>query len=83
MELYINKKIESGYFNIQVIMSGCREVGEGEHKIMNYINENPIEGNNFIHGLDADLIMLSLINKSNIYLLRESQTEVKNDFFLY
>lgn len=82
LELLLKNKIMNNYFDIDVILSGSKDVGEGEHKIMQYINENPTEGNNIIYGLDADLIMLSLINKHNIYLLREAQTAIKNDYFL-
>ena len=49
--------------------------GEGEHKIMEYIHNDDINDNIYlIHGLDADLILLSLMsNKSdNIYLMREN-----------
>lgn len=82
MEEYIQVKINQGFFGVDIILSGSHEVGEGEHKIMKYINENSNEGNNFIYGLDADLIMLSLINKYNIYLLRETQNNIKNEYFL-
>ena len=56
------------------IFSGSDEAGEGEHKIFellkNETDENPI----IINGLDADLIILSLISgKNNIYLMRENK----------
>lgn len=61
-----------------VIFSGFGEVGEGEHKIMDYMRHNEtklMNEKNAIYGLDADLIMLAL-NISNIitdiYLLRET-----------
>jgi len=60
----------------KTIFSSCLEPGEGEHKIFDYIKKNKID-NNVIYGLDADLIMLSLISTSdNIQLLRET-TEYK------
>lgn len=56
------------------------ENGEAEHKIMEMIHKE--EYNNktvLIHGLDADLILLSLLsNCENIYLMRE-----QNDSFKY
>lgn len=65
--------------NQQIIVSGSDVVGEGEHKIFQYIREHPehhIEGQNtFIYGLDSDLIMLSINHLyccPNIYLFRET-----------
>ena len=62
----------------KTIYSGCMEVGEGEHKILNYIRGNVrvlSTETNVIYGLDADLIMLAL-NVSdlvpNIFLAREA-----------
>jgi 5'-3' exoribonuclease 2 len=62
-------------FSVLSILSDSNEEGEGEYKIVKYIKENvSIETvyTDIIYGLDADLIMLSLINnKTLIYLLRE------------
>ncbi len=62
-------------YSISSMLSDSLIPGEGEYKIFNYIKNNTESHNNFIdivYGLDADLIMLSLINnKSKIYLLRE------------
>ena len=58
---FINGAIRYGVKNI--VVSCSDEVGEGEHKIYNYIRCNPVEhkgSNTVIYGLDADLIMLSL-----------------------
>ena len=58
-----------------VIVSDSLEPGEGEHKILQYLKQNKSNFKNkpiCIYGLDADLIMLSLVSGiSNIYLLRE------------
>tara|TARA_Y100000389_G_scaffold89318_1_gene85791 strand:- start:3092 stop:4855 length:1764 start_codon:yes stop_codon:yes gene_type:complete len=73
----INKKIttEQKYKYIKSILSNSHENGEGEYKIFKYIHDNKLNNNlnknNVIYGLDADLIMLSLIGNTNIYLLRE------------
>lgn len=58
---------------VNIIISNSNESGEGEHKIMKYINDtNKSPLPDVIYGLDADLIMLGLIaRKSNILLLRE------------
>lgn len=63
------------YHGIKVIFSDANQPGEGEHKILNYIRENPgsENHNNIIYGLDGDLIMLSLVSQEhNLYLLREA-----------
>ena len=56
--------------------SGTYETGEGEHKIMDYLRENKSKKNVMIYGLDADLIMLGLLNiqhNPNTYLYRETR----------
>jgi 5'-3' exonuclease len=62
------------------ILSGSDEPGEGEHKIMNWLRstEGKREGAVCIYGLDADLILLSMltgemIEHKNLWLLRERQ----------
>jgi 5'-3' exoribonuclease 1 len=80
-----------------IIVSGSNKVGEGEHKIYDYIRINPKKHSNetcVIYGLDADLIMLSLNHLPvcpNIYLFREtphfiqsidSSLEPECDYFL-
>ena len=53
------------------VISDSDECGEGEHKILQRLKEKNNE-TSVIYGLDADLIMLSLVShKPNIYLLRE------------
>ena len=55
----------------KIIISDSSERGEGEHKILQYIKQNNFK-NSVIYGLDADLIMLSIVSqRENIYLLRE------------
>ena len=69
---------------LNVIVSASDEVGEGEHKIYQYIRDNPNEHlgkNTIIYGLDADLIMLSLNHLrfcDNIYLYREAPEFIKS-----
>jgi len=56
---------------IPCIYSSYKSSGEGEHKILKEIKQNP-GMTDIIYGLDADLIFLSLASgNSNIYLLRE------------
>ncbi len=55
-------------------VSGGEEPGEGEHKVMAKLrartpDTNPV----LVYGLDADLILLSMLNaKSPVYLVREA-----------
>ncbi|CXI46417.1 exonuclease, putative [Plasmodium berghei] len=65
-------------FNFDIIYSGSDVPGEGEHKILKFIRENCKNDSNFknwnhcIYGLDADLIMLSLVTHlNNIFILRD------------
>ncbi|SCN60086.1 exonuclease, putative [Plasmodium chabaudi chabaudi] len=65
-------------FNFDIIYSGSDVAGEGEHKILKFIRENCKNDSNFknwnhcIYGLDADLIMLSLVTHlNNIFILRD------------
>ena len=57
-------------------VSSSKESGEGEHKLFEYLRNNPnINANVVIYGLDADLIMLSILHVSytkNIYICREA-----------
>ena len=87
----INKKIttEHKYKYIKSIYL-THENGEGEYKIFKYMYDNKLNNNlnkiNVIYGLDADLIMLSLISNTNIYLLREPmflELVNKEDPFLF
>ena len=75
-------------FPFKVIVSDSNEPGEGEAKILDYIKDHDIsQHSDIIYGLDADLIMLSLLSsKNDIYLLREpAQYEMKdqNPFMLF
>jgi 5'-3' exonuclease len=60
------------------IVSGSNDVGEGEHKLFEYIRQHPEKHKNettAIYGLDADLIVLSICHLAyapNLFLLRES-----------
>jgi 5'-3' exonuclease len=59
------------------IFSGADEEGEGEHKIMNWLRSRKTVGSVVVYGLDADLILLSMLVGEQLgldmYLLRERQ----------
>lgn len=67
--IFLNEKCKD--LKINYILSDSNQPGEGEHKIMNYMDTLPLNNNNVVYGLDADLIMLSMLRKHKIYLLRE------------
>jgi 5'-3' exonuclease len=61
-----------------IYVSGSNQVGEGEHKLFDFIRKFPKKHEteiSVIYGLDADLIMLSINHlpiSPNIYLFRET-----------
>ena len=72
----------SKFNNQKIIVSSSDEVGEGEHKIFEFIRTNAeMSGTSVIYGLDADLIMLSInhlpVNK-DIFLFRETPEFIKS-----
>lgn len=59
---------------VTCVISDSSEIGEGEHKIMRVISSLGVDEKVIIYGLDADLIMLSLMNTNyrNIVLIRDN-----------
>lgn len=84
LKTYFKKWLTKNNSSIKVIISGSDEIGEGEHKIFDYIRNNSREHKNeitFIYGLDADLIMLCLHHLKickKIYLYRETPEFIKS-----
>jgi 5'-3' exonuclease len=67
------------------ILSTSDEPGEGEHKIISQWRTNKYNGNFAIYGLDADLIVLSILGKetcsiNKIWLFREEQEAGKTKY---
>jgi 5'-3' exonuclease len=79
----LHYSVPSNYNVEKIIISTSNEYGEGEHKIFEYIRNNPSEHTNYssvIYGLDADLIMLSINHlpiSEKIYLFRETPEFIK------
>jgi 5'-3' exonuclease len=75
-----NMIFEDPYFNEKrVILNDSLIPGEGEHKLLEFIRNTEFQetSNIVIHGLDADLIMLSMAShQNNIYLLRDQYDEI-------
>jgi len=67
LNIFLRKKS----YPIKTIFNDSSKAGEGEHKIMQYLKNIDETDINIVHGLDADLIMLSMIKSNKIYLLRE------------
>ena len=72
-------------FGVQeIIVSNPCDAGEGEHKIYEYIRNDPLYHKDtctVIYGLDADLIMLTLNHlhiSENMYLFRETPEFIKS-----
>jgi len=74
----IKRHFQTNKTNINIMISSSDEVGEGEHKIYEYIRQNSdyhSKTTTVIYGLDADLIMLTLNHlyiSNKMYLFRET-----------
>ena len=78
------KKVNSDWMNIKILLTGSDVPGEGEHKILEYIRNYKLSEEyspytrHCIYGQDADLIMLSLISHEyNFIILREDFYKMK------
>lgn len=74
---FLENKTKFFYVPQNIIISDSNEPGEGEHKMMKIISTKlnyEINQKICIYGLDADLIMLSLMNKvsDSIILIRDN-----------
>ena len=79
----INKKKFMGG-KIMVILDDTNIPGEGEHKILNFIrNLKNLEDKVCIYSPDADILVLSMQCKGDIYNIREKRFENQEDLKLY
>jgi 5'-3' exoribonuclease 1 len=71
----LNTALHAEFIQPNIVISDSSEPGEGEHKILQYIKHHKkmlSKQSNCIYGLDADLIVLSLLSgMPDICLLRE------------
>ena len=82
LNTYIKNYFNHFKHNAKIILSLTDDKGEGEHKLFHFIrnNEHHKNENTVIYGLDADLIMLSLLHLkfcNNIFLYRETPEFIK------
>jgi 5'-3' exoribonuclease 1 len=74
---YFRHKIQQTFSPIPFHFYGSDEPGEGEHKIFQHLAALPTPTQpQVVYGLDADLIMLSLLShRPQLFLMRERQKE--------
>ena len=78
-------KLKQRLQSLNYILSSSDEPGEGEHKIIAEWRKGTYKGNYAVYGLDADLIVLSMLghecyNLNSIWLFREDIND-ENDIF--
>ena len=80
----LHQKILQWYttLNRDIIYSSYLTPGEGEHKLLQFINTYP-HHSYAIYGLDADLIFLSLASKSTTVYLTRDKIEDNTDELIY
>lgn len=71
LSTFLRNYIDNSKLSIKIILDDAQNIGEGEHKIFKYMKTNNLDDINSVYGLDADLIMLSMVSNCRVYLLRE------------
>jgi 5'-3' exonuclease len=83
---FIYKKMNENplYEKLEIIFSNEKCVGEGEQKLMKYVRMYGFQNESFvIHGLDADIIMLTLATHfPKFYVLRDDLYDRNNNYLL-
>lgn len=71
LQAFLQSRIR-GFTRLRIHASMADEPGEGEHKLFAHMATLPADTRVFVYGLDADLIMLSLLShRKGIFLMRE------------
>ena len=86
IDWYIRNKLSEDplWQNLEIVFSSDKVEAEGEHKIQSYVRKYGKTNESFmIHGLDSDLIMLSLISHCpKFYVLRDDTFDKNNNYLL-
>jgi 5'-3' exonuclease len=86
LDWFIKSRISTNplWQNLEIIYSPSSVPGEGEYKLLSYIRKYGRNNESYvIHGLDADLIMLSLLTHfPKFYILRDDTYDRNNNFLL-
>lgn len=85
IDWYIRKRIseDSEWQSVQIVFSSEKVPGEGEQKLINYIRSCGDHGDTYcVHGMDADLLMLSLgTHVPGFYVLRDDNFNPSNEYY--
>ena len=78
---WVREKHRKFYNHVKVVSySSHLTPGEGEHKIMEFMRANTVDGVNIIYGNDSDLILLSLaLQKKQLYVCKDTVWLYDND----
>lgn len=73
IDWHIRNRIGREWGSIEIIFSNEKVAGEGEHKLINYMRKNHNNEESYlVHGMDADLIMLTLgTGLEKMYIMRD------------
>lgn len=86
IDWFIRKRITENplWQNIEVVFSSEKNCGEGEAKIFSYLRKYGKDNESYcLHGLDSDLIMLSLlVDIPKFYILRDDMFDKRNKYLL-
>lgn len=87
IDWYIRKRMsdpKSSWRDLEVVFSNEKVPAEGEQKLLSFVRKYGTKEETYcIYGMDADLIMLSLVSEMpNFYILREEPINPKIAYYL-